>query len=373
MLRQAQIDDPPLGTHVACDPKDVAIICASSGTTGKPVFMPLSGSDQANWAEILCRIYWGWGVRPGDRFAHLASFHMFTAGLPVYPAFLKLGVTTLPIGAQVAAERALDLMRELKPTAMVLTPSFAEHLAAKCHEHLGVAPRELGIKYVGLGAEPLLPQTRLKVNYEWGVEAFNMGGMGEMCTAMWTECERRDGLHFLANDYVHVEIINQESAQPVEMRAGASGELVYTALDRQAAPLVRFRTGDQVDVVATEPCACGRTSFRFLLKGRTDDMLKVHGVRVWASAVRDVVAEARPRTTGYAQLILKTKDITQPAPLVVEAEHAPSVPPEDLPGLKSELEADVLRRLLVRTNIRLVPEGSLERSSGKYRYIRYES
>jgi phenylacetate-CoA ligase len=102
-------------------------------------------------------------------------------------------------------------------------------------------------------------------------------------------------------------------------------------------------------------------------------MLKVHGVRVWASAVRDVVAEARPRTTGYAQLILKTKDIIQPAPLVVEAEHAPSVPPEDLPGLKSELEADVLRRLLVRTNIRLVPEGSLERSSGKYRYIRYES
>lgn len=371
-LRQSQRKHPPYGNYLACDPEDIVIICASSGTTGKPVYMPLTLYDQERWAEILCRIYWTWGVRPHDVIAHLASFHMFTSGLPVYPATLKLGAAIIPIGAQATIERALLLMQDLKPTAMALTASFALYLTRQVRAILRIEPHELGIRTLATGAEPLLQQAREELNEAWRLHVYNMGGMGEFCTALWSECHRHDGLHFLAGDYVYPELIQPDSGESLDLAEGAEGEFVFTSLDRFASPLVRFRTGDQVQIVSTERCECGRTGFRFELRGRTDDMLKVRGARVWVSAIRDIVSEFRPRTTGYAQVVLNQPGISQPAPLHVDVEYGASVEPHLLPDLKREIEATIASRLVVKTDVRLVPEETIERTSMKYKYIRYE-
>ena len=119
-------------------------------------------------------------------------------------------------------------------------------------------------------------------------------GVGDVSTSLWAECQAQCGMHFSATDYVHVELIDPETEQPVKWQDGATGELVYTHLRREAAPLVRFRSRDHV-IVWTSRCACGRTTPRIRCIGRTDDMLIVRGVNVFPSAVREVVSWLRPR------------------------------------------------------------------------------
>jgi phenylacetate-CoA ligase len=173
-------------------------------------------------------------------------------------------------------------------------------------------------------------------------------------------------MHFSGRGFIHVELIDPETGTPRPFEDGVEGELVYTHLTRQAAPLVRFRSRDHVRVHAG-PCACGRTAPRVRCIGRTDDMLIVRGVNVFPSAVREVVNRYAPAVTGVVSVRPAAKGVRQAPPLkvIVELTEA-GAPPE---GLREKIESDIRATLVVTTAIQLVPPGTLPRSDYKSRLL----
>jgi phenylacetate-CoA ligase len=184
-------------------------------------------------------------------------------------------------------------------------------------------------------------------------------GIGDIGVSLWGECEQQVGMHLGAHGFVHPELIDSDSGTAIPMEDAASGELVLTHLKHRAAPLLRFRTRDHVEV-RTSPCPCGRTGPRIRCIGRTDDMLIVRGVNVFPSAIREVVSEFAPAVSGHVLVKPRSQGVKQDPPLPVAVELAPDG------AVEAETIGARLRDvLLVQTSVELVPWGSLQRSEYK--------
>jgi phenylacetate-CoA ligase len=185
-------------------------------------------------------------------------------------------------------------------------------------------------------------------------------GIGDIAASLWGECPAQAGMHFSADEFIHVELIDPDSGRCVEMKDGATGELVYTHLEREAAPLLRFRSRDHVQVW-TSKCECGRTSLRARCIGRTDDMLIVRGVNVFPSAVREVVARFQPRVTGAILIRPRSRGVKQEPPLPVLVEGDPE--------MAERISTEIRAALTFTPQIRMVPPQSLPRSDYKSRLV----
>ena len=176
---------------------------------------------------------------------------------------------------------AIELLR---PEAAVLTPSYAAYLVESALEK-GMDLRESSVESVLVAGEPGGGEAafRAKLEEAWGARVTEAMGIGDIGPSLWGECEEQDGMHLGARGFVHLELIDPGTGEALELDDGAAGELVLTHLRHQAAPLLRFRTRDHVEV-RTSPCPCGRTGPRVRCVGRTDDMLIVRGVNVFPSA-----------------------------------------------------------------------------------------
>jgi phenylacetate-coenzyme A ligase PaaK-like adenylate-forming protein len=176
----------------------------------------------------------------------------------------------------------------------------------------------------------------------------------------WGECEAADGMHFLSPDLMVAELIDPETGERVAPAAGARGELVYTALRRQASPLLRFRTRDHVVVTGTS-CSCGRTGYKVRCLGRTDDMLIVRGINLFPSAVQDLVLGLRPAATGEMRIRVDFEGHSTQKPLPLVVEYAADLEAGRRDELRRTVEGVVRSALNVKTVVELVPEGTLRR------------
>ena len=303
-LRDSQSACPPLGRHMAADMASLIRIHASTGTTGRPSFVGITRRDAEVWTRVTARSFYTQGIRPSDVIIHGASLAMFAGGLPAKDALEWIGATFVPVGTG-ASEKLVLVARTLGANALHCTPSYAIYLADYVRRETGLDPRELGFRKIVCGAEPGvgIPAVRAKITGEFGARVTEGLGNADMVPIIFAECKDQSGMHFNGQEYVYVEIIDPETGQVLPIETGVSGELVYTSLERECVPLLRFRTRDRVTILATS-CACGRTSFKLRCVGRTDDMLIVLGVNVFPSAVRDVVSSFYPKTTGEIQILL---------------------------------------------------------------------
>ncbi len=193
----------------------------------------------------------------------------------------------------------------------------------------------------------------------WNADVRDMMGGADFGSTYWAECDEKDGMHLCSQAALHVEIIDPDTLEPLPVEEGVSGELVYTTLRRRATPLMRYRMGDVVTVTSTA-CRCGRTGYRIKAHGRADDMLIVRGVNVFPAAIKEVVMGFRPRTTGYLKLDIDFVGHSTYQALSARVEVAGS----DVHAhgeLARQIEDAVRDALTVRTNVSLVPEGSIER------------
>ena len=203
---------------------------------------------------------------------------------------------------------------------------------------------------------------RAKLEQGWGAQVTEAMGVGDIGVSLFGECEARDGMHLHAGGFVHAELIDAESETAIPFEDGAAGELVLTHLRHRAAPLLRFRTRDHVQVKAS-PCACGRTTPRIRCVGRTDDMLIVRGVNVFPSAVREVVGGFAPEVSGHVLVQPRVAGPRQDPPLPVRVELARGVTPD--PSLADAIRERLRSVLVVQTTVELVPWQTLERSEYK--------
>ena len=364
-LRETTNAANPIGAHLCATRAEIVRIYSTTGTTGTPSYIPLTAGDLETWVRGSARSYAASGVAPGERIVSSYNAGPFVAGAAL-AAFELIGLCHIPVGTG-NSERLLTAIRLLEAEALVTTPSYAAYLGEWAAERDIDLPA-LSVRRVLVAGEPGggEPAFRAKLEQAWGAAVTEAMGIGDIGISLWGECEARDGMHLGARGFVHPELIDPESGAAVDLVDGASGELVLTHLRHRAAPLLRFRTRDHVEV-RTSPCSCGRTGPRIRCVGRTDDMLIVRGVNVFPSAVREVVSGFAPAVSGNI-LVRPTRDgVKQEPPLPVVVELAEGATGDEQLG--EAIRARLRSVLVVQTHVDLVPFGSLPRSEYKSKLV----
>ncbi len=358
-LRASQAAQPPLGGHAAIAISQAARIYSTSGTSGAPLYIPLTKADVEQWREIGRRTYSCNGLQAGERVVTTYGAGPFVAGASL-AAFEAIGCVHIPVGVG-NTDRLLTAIEKLQPETVACTPSYALHVAEVA------ASRKMSLKSVKriiVGGEPGGGEEgmRRKLESLWGAKFFEIMGIGDVAASLWGECRHQAGMHFSAPEWIHVELIDPDTGAAKKLADGETGELVYTHLDREAAPLLRFRSRDHV-TVTTSKCECGRATPRVRCIGRTDDMLIVRGVNVFPSAVREVVARFQPKVTGAILIKPHAKGVKQepPLPVLVEGESA----------LGERIAKEIRSALLFTPQVQMVRPQSLPRSDYKVKLVDY--
>ena len=366
--QEAATADAPFGDNQAAPLADIVQAISSSGTTGPPLYYALTARDVEVWTDAIANVWFTAGIRRDDVVAHLVGLPMVAGGLPYADGFRRIGATLCWLGG-FPTERIARDMRRLRVTALLATTSFAQYLAerwADVGHETGIAS---SLKKVLGGGEPGLGQPDIRARIQHGLGLSHLRetmGLGDVLPSMWGECAAQDGMHFNAQRHVAVELIDPASGQQLTWADGATGELVYTALARDATPVVRYRSRDHARVVGTG-CACGRTSPRIRCIGRTDDMLIFKGMNVFPSAIRDlVIARFAQRVEPVMRIVKEYKEqvrFDEAIPLEVEAAHAAGASSHE--ALAREIEAEVRKHLQVRVAVTVLPPHALPRGTYK--------
>lgn len=348
---------------LAVDPSEPVRLHTSSGTTGKPKALFFSRNDINNSAELIARSLTMTGVRSSDVFQNMMSYGLFTGGLIMHYGAEKVGCLVIPAGPG-SSERQLMLMQDFGTTAVHILPSYALYFAAFL-EQRGIRPgTDLRLRKAFVGAEPHTEETRQRVEETYGIDVYNSYGLTEMGgPGVAFECEHKAGMH-LWEDHFLMEIINPATGEPLP--DGETGELVLTTLQREAMPILRYRTRDITSVIA-EPCACGRTHRRLRrFTGRSDDMLIIRGVNIFPQQIERVLMALPQVGRNYLIIVEGLDDLTVKVEL---SETGFDGRVESVAALQKEITERLKAELWVRPQVDLVPAGSLPVAEGKAKRV----
>ncbi len=354
----------PLG-FLAVPRERVARYHGSSGTTGLPTFVAYTAEDLELWANLCARFLTAGGLRP-EHTVHIAfGYGLFTGGFGLHYGVERVGAAIVP-AASGNTQRQIMLIRDLQADVLVCTPSYTLHIAEVMREQ-GIAPGTLNLRYAHLGGEPWTEDMRVAIERELGISAFNNYGLSEVIgPGVSGECFLRDGMH-IQEDHFLVECLDPDTLEPVA--EGEPGELVFTALTKQAFPIIRYRTRD-IARLDRRPCDCGRTGIRMSrVIGRTDDMLIIRGVNVFPSQVE----EALLRVEGTAPHYMI--EIDRPGAMD-EATVKVEIRPQDfsdrmrqMHALREKIEHEIYSVTGLHMRVELVDPQSLERFAGKAKRV----
>jgi len=360
-LRESLNQAPPLGAHLAANLDDVIQVQATSGTTGTPSYIGLTSADCEAWNELGARAFFAGGLRPNDAVLHAWSMSKgFTGGIPVIKMLQYLGCRVLPIGAEAGSDRILNVLKSQRASALCAAPNLAIHIAEQSEGVLGQPATELSVRNLVVGGEPGggIPSIRQKLESLWAASSCEVLGNSDIATLVWAECDERSGMHFIGQGLVLVELIDPVTEAVLEPAPGLKAEIVYTALNRQASPLLRFRSRDHVEVLGTS-CSCGRTAYKLQCFGRTDDMLIVRGINVWPTAVQDIVSSFRPATTGNFRIIADFDGHATNDPLRMQIEAGPGIGGEETLRIREQIVGRIREMLVFQPNIEMIPADTL--------------
>ncbi|MDF1553342.1 MAG: phenylacetate--CoA ligase [Deferrisomatales bacterium] len=356
-------DNYPFGL-CAVPMTELARVHASSGTTGKPITGPYTPEDRDQWAGCMARTLWAQGLRPDDIAQNAYGMGLFTGGLGFYMGAEKVGCCLVPTGSGMT-ERQIMLMQDFGSTALFCTPTYALTIAEKA-EQLGVDLRKLPLRMGSFGAEPWTVQMREEIEQRMGIRAHEAYGLTEMMgPGVGFSCEAYN-LH-LNEDHTYPEIVDPATLEPLPL--GEKGELIFTALQRRAMPLLRYRTRDITSLRRIE-CECGRTLVVMdKILGRSDDMLIISGVNVFPSQIEALLMDIEEMEPHYRIRVTKRGHLDA---MKVEAEAKPEVYAQG-----AQAVADLGRRLAkhiqavigVNAPVEVVPSGSIARSEGKAKRV----
>ena len=319
---------------------EVIEVHTSSGTTGNPVPMFLTKRDLEVSNQVLARTWFCNGIRKEDIFMMMGEYGLFTGGLLNHYALIHLGALVIPMGVS-SSEKQVKFLKDFKVTSMAGIASHYFRILEKFKE-LKINPKELNLKIAIAAGEPYSEETRTYFEKGFGCKFMDQYGLAEINTGLAGECEHRCGLH-LPWDYVYPEIIDPNTEEILS--EGKVGELVLTTLDREANPVVRYRTGD-ITSITYKKCKCGRTTPRISrIKGRVDDVLFVKGIKLYPSAIESVLWRMKDlvKPEGWKLKIERIKGIEE-LTLMIE-------PKSFNKEIKSKIACKLKEELGIRFNI----------------------
>ena len=352
-------DNYPFGLS-AVPLEEVVRLHSSSGTTGTPTVILHTQHDLDEWANAVARCLYMVGLRKGDIFQNSSGYGMFTGGLGFQYGAERLGMLTVPAAAG-NTKRQIKFITDFGTTALHAIPSYAGRLY-EVMEEMGIDPRrDTRLRTLIIGAEPHSDEQRRRIEQMLGVKAYNSFGMSEMCgPGVAFECPEQNGPH-IWEDYYIVEIVDPQTLEPVP--DGEVGELVLTTINREAMPLLRYRTRDLTRILPGE-CPCGRHHKRLdRMKGRSDDMMILKGVNIFPIQIENILMQFRELGTDY---LITLTNLEANDEMTVEVELNEFT---DDYGFLQRLTKEITRQLkdeiLITPRVKLVPKGSLPKQEGK--------
>ncbi len=349
----------PLGIQAVPD-NEIVRIHSSSGTTGKPVIIPYTAKDVDDWATMFARCYALAGIGKEDRIQITPGYGLWTAGIGFQLGAEKLGAMAIPMGPG-NTEKQLQMMVDLQSTVIAATSSYALLLAEEVAKR-GLKDK-IALKKGVIGSERWGDKMRGRIKQELGITLYDIYGLTEVYgPGIGISCDAEDGIHYW-DDYVYLEIIDPVTGKPVP--DGEEGEIVLTTLVKEGAPLIRFRTHDLSRIIPGE-CGCGCKYPRIdIIKGRSDDMFKVHGVNMFPSQVEEVLRAIPGVSSEYAIALgwdeNTKKDVMM---MTVEADYNYS-----FENLARTIQEQIKSRIGVTPKVNIVPVGTLPRSEKKTKRV----
>lgn len=342
------------------DLKNIIRIQSTSGTTGKRVVAFYTQNDIDMWEECCARAVVAAGGSKDDVCQVCYGYGLFTGGAGLNGGSQKVGCMTLPMSSG-NTDRQIQFMMDLGSTILCCTPSYAAYIGESLAEH-GYKPEDNKLKAGIFGAEPWTEEMRQEIQKLLGIKAYDIYGLTETSgPGVAFECEEQTGMH-INEDHFYAEIIDPDTGEVLP--EGSKGELVFTSLDKEGFPLLRYRTKD-ICVLSREKCSCGRTFIKMTKPlGRSDDMMIIRGVNVFPSQIETVLLN-EGYTPNY-QIVVDRVNNTDTFDIYVECT------PERFSDIVSEMQnyerelAQAMRTMLgINPKIHLVAPKSIERSEGK--------
>lgn len=335
-------------------------IHSTSGTTGKRVVAFYTQHDVDLWEDCCARAIVAAGGTKDDVCQVAYGFGLFTGGAGLNGGSHKVGCLTVPISSG-NTDRQIMFIQDLKATILCCTPSYAAYLAERFKEE-GYGPDDIPLKAGIFGAEAWSEEMRQDIEKNLGIKAYDIYGLTELSgPGVAFECSAQDGMH-INEDHFIAEIIDPDTEEVLP--DGSQGELVFTAVDKEAFPMIRYRTRD-ICKLTRGKCSCGRTFIKMAKPmGRSDDMLIVRGVNVFPSQIETVLLN-----NGYAanyQIIVDRENNTDS--LDVNVEMTPEMFTDNVGEIEErqkKLVADMHAMLGIKVKISLVAPKTIERSEGK--------
>ena len=335
-------------------------IHSSSGTTGNTTVWLNSANYLDQWANQVARCMYMVGLRDTDVFQNTSGYGMFTGGLGFQYGAERLGALTVPAAAG-NTKRQIKFITDFGTTCLHIIPSYATRLAEVMYE-MGIDPRrDTKLHTVCIGAEPHSEEQRKRIEQLLGVKAYNCFGMSEMNgPGVAFECPEQNGLH-IWEDYVIPEIINPQTLEPVP--EGEIGELVLTTINREAMPLLRYRTRDLTRFIPGE-CPCGRTHRRLArFVGRSDDMIILKGVNIFPIQIEKILMNFKELGSNYL-ITIETVGYNDEMLIEVELSDLFTDDYSALQRLAKEVTRQLKDELLLTPRVKLVGKGSLPSAEG---------
>ncbi|MFQ3574728.1 MAG: phenylacetate--CoA ligase [Thermodesulfovibrionales bacterium] len=360
--RQDILDNYPTGLLAV--PRDEMVrVHTSSGTTGKPKAIFFTKNDIDRASDLVARCLVMTGMRKNDVLQNMMTYGLFTGALVMHYGAEKVGILIVPAGPG-NTERQILLMKDFKTTALHITPSYALYLAEYIKSK-GIDPkRDLYLKRAYLGAEPYSEETRKKIEDIFAIDVYNSYGLSEMNgPGVGFECEYKDGMHIWEDNFV-IEVIDPDTGEVLP--DGEKGELVFTTLQREGMPLIRYRTRD-ISRIIPERCPCGRTHRKIdRIFGRSDDMFIVKGVNIFPQQIENVLMSIRGVAMNY-QIVLESLDN-----MIVRVEIAKELFDGNvmhLVNLQNKITEEIRKEILVKPKVELLEPGTLPVSEGKSKRV----
>lgn len=341
----------------ACKKEDCIRIQSTSGTTGQRVIAGYTQHDIDLWDECCARALVAAGATKSDICQIAYGYGLFTGGAGLNGGSHKLGCMTIPMSSG-NTSRQIQFMEDLGSTILCCTPSYASYLAECIEENKADVHLKAGI----FGAEPWTEEMRKDIEHRLGIKAYDIYGLTELSgPGVAFECSQQHGLH-LNEDHFIAEIIDPETHEVLPM--GSKGELVISAIDKQAFPLLRYRAKD-ICVLDDSPCECGRSFVRMSKPmGRSDDMLIVKGVNVFPSQIETVLMQ-----NGCSNNCMIVVDRVGPTDTIEVDVEMPSKgftgKLSEITNLEKKLSKAINMMLGIKVKVRIVAPKSIERSEGK--------
>lgn len=346
--------------------EEVIELHASSGTTGKPIVVGYNRHDMDIWSECIVRLATMAGVKPGDRAQMAFGYGMFTGGFGLHYGLQKLGCMMIPAGSG-NTERHLQMIEDYGSTVLIATPSYALHMC-EVGEKAGFDWSSSSLRIGLFGGEPCTPQLKHEIETRMHITCTDNYGLTEvMGPGVSGECLSCRDMQHIAEDHFLAEVVDPETGEPVA--EGQEGELVLTPLDKQAIPVLRYRTHD-LTYLTSEKCECGRTHARMKkVRKRSDDMLIIRGTNVFPSQVEDILSGIDGVTPHYRIEVDNETGLDRMRIKVELEPEAFSDSYEEMNSFRKHIAQKLKETMLVASEVQLIEPGGIERSLGKTKHV----